>query len=165
MVKQWLNSRVLYFFLWGRFFFVFLHPITTIIEDMKTNRFLIPVLAACLAVFAACGDKDNDYRDAWVGTYEGYYNFHYSSGSDHQFDTVYTDETLTVAKQGDKELVVGFIGQNFPVTCTPEGTFASTTENPHSEWGGSIKDDSLFFRYYDVSQGQSTTRHFKGKKL
>ena len=133
-------------------------------KEMKTVRFLIPALAACLAVFAACGDKDNDYRDAWVGTYEGYYNFHYSSGSDHQFDTVYIDETLTVAKQGDRELVVGFIGQNFPVTCTPEGTFASTTENPHSEWGGSIKGDSLFFTYYDVSQGQSVTRHFVGSK-
>ena len=164
MVKQWLNSSVLYFFLRGRNFFVFLHPITTIIEDMKTGRFLIPVLAACLAVFAACGDKDNDYRDAWVGTYEGECAYHHSSGSDHQFDTVYTDETLTVAKQGDNELVIDYIGQSFPVTCTSEGTFTSTTNNPHSGWDGCVKGDSLFFNYYDVSQGQSTTRHFKGRK-
>jgi len=128
---------------------------------MKTRRSFVPVLAACLAVFAACGDKDNDYRDAWVGTYDGYWEYHHSSGTDHQFDTVYTDKTLTVDKQGDNGLL---IGQSFPVTCTQEGTFTSTTNNPHSEWYGSIKNDSLFFSYHDVSQGQSTTRHFVGKK-
>jgi hypothetical protein len=131
---------------------------------MKTSRFLIPVFAACLAVFAACGDKDNDYRDAWLGTYEGYCEYHHYIGSDQHFDTVYTNETLSVTKQGDNGLVIDYIGQLFPVTCTSEGTFTSTTDNPHSEWSGEIEGDSLFFRYYDVSQGQSTTRHFKGKK-
>ena len=132
---------------------------------MKTGRFLISVLAGCLAVFAACGDKDNDYRDAWLGTYEGYCEYHHYIGSDQHFDTVYTNETLSVTKQGDNGLVIDYIGQLFPVTCTSEGTFTSTSDNPHSEWSGEIQGDSLFFRYYDVSQGQSTTRHFKGKKL
>ena len=131
---------------------------------MKTVRFLIPALAACLAVFASCGDKDNDYRDAWVGTYEGNCVFHYSAGADHQFDTVYADEMLSVTKLGNEGLAIDYIGQSFPVDCTSEGTFFSTSDNPHSEWEGSIKGDSLFFDYYDVSQGQSTTRHFKGIK-
>ena len=131
---------------------------------MKTVRFLIPALAACLAVFAACGDKDNDYRDAWVGTYEGYYNFHYSSGSDHQFDTVYTNQSLSVSKQGNEGLVLDYLGQSFQVLCSSDGTFTSISNNPHSEWDGCFKGDSLFFNYYDISQGHSSTRHFKGKK-
>ena len=131
---------------------------------MKTIRFFIPVLAACVAVFAGCGDKDNDYRDVWEGDYVGYCEYHYSLGSDHQFDTIYTNESLSVAKQGEKELVIGYIGQSYTVNCTSEGTFTSTTNNPHSEWDGYFKGDSLFFNYYDVSQGQSTSRHFKGNK-
>ena len=117
-----------------------------------------------MAFFASCGDKDNDYRDAWVGTYEGYCEYHHSAGSDQQFDTVYTNETLSVTKQGSMGLLIAYIGQSFPVDCTSEGTFFSTSDNPHSEWEGSIQGDSLFFNYHDVSQGQSTTRLFKGKK-
>lgn len=136
---------------------------------MKTGKFLIPVLVTCLAVFVGCGDKDNDYRDGWVGTYEGYCEYHHSAGSDFQFDTVCPNETISVSKQGDNGLLISYIGQSlsnlsFPVNCNPDGSFASTTGNPHSEWNGSIKGDSLFFHYYDISQGQSNTRHFKGKK-
>lgn len=131
---------------------------------MKSNRFFIPLLAACLALFASCGDKDEDYRDAWEGTYVGYREYHCSIGSDYQFDTLYTDETLSVAKQGDMELVIGYIGQIFPVNCTPEGTFTATTTNPHSEWDGRVTGDSLFFNYYDVTQGRSSAWHFKGIK-
>ena len=131
---------------------------------MKTSRLLIPVLATCMAIFAGCGDKDNDYRDAWVGTYEGYCDVHYSSGSDQQFDTVYTDETLSIDKQGDNGLVINYIGQSFPVNCTSEGNLTAPSENPHSMWEGKITGDSLSFTYYDVSQGNATTRHFKGKK-
>ena len=131
---------------------------------MKTSKVLVLALAVCLSVFVSCGDKDNDYRDAWVGTYEGYCDYHSSMGADHQFDTVYTNESLTVSKQGDEGLVIGYIGQSFPVQCTSEGTFTSTSDNPHSEWNGYVKGDSLFFNYFDVSQGQSSTRHFKGKK-
>lgn len=139
---------------------------------MKKSIFLIPLLVACMAVVVGCGDKDNagngnndnDYRDAWLGTYDGYCEYHSSTGSDHQFDTVYTDESLSVSKQGDEELVIDYIGQSFAVRCTSEGTFTSTTDNPHSEWNGRIKGDSLFFNYHDVSQGHSSTRHFEGKK-
>ena len=131
---------------------------------MKTGRFLIPVLAGCLAVFAACGDKDNDYRDAWLGTYEGYCEYHHYIGSDQHFDTVYTNESVTVSKQGNEGLVMDYLGQSFQVLCSGDGTFTSTSNNPHSEWNGCIKGDSLFFNYYDVSQGHSSTRHFKGKK-
>lgn len=132
---------------------------------MKTGRFLIPVLAACLAVFVGCEDKDNDYRDAWVGTYEGDCYCHASAGSDNQFDTIYANESVSVSKQGDEGLLVDFVtGQSFPVNCTSEGIFTSTTGNPHSEWDGCVKGDSLFFNYYDVSQGHSTSYKFKGKK-
>lgn len=131
---------------------------------MKTSKVLVLALAVCLSVFVSCGDKDNDYRDAWVGTYEGYCDYHSSMGADHQFDTVYTNESLTVSKQGDEGLVIGYIGQSFPVQCTSEGTFTSTSNNPHNEWNGCVKGDSLFFNYNNVSQGQSSTRQFKGKK-
>ncbi len=130
---------------------------------MKTGAFLMPVLVTCLAVFVGCGDKDTDFRDTWVGTYEGYCDYHSSTG-DHQFDTVYTNESLSVSKQETAGLVIDYLGQSFPVSCTSEGTFKSTSTNPHSEWNGCIKGDSLFFNYYDVSQGHSSTRQFKGKK-
>ena len=133
---------------------------------MKTGKLLISVivLAVCLSVFVGCGDKDSDYRDTWVGTYEGYSDYHSYTGVDHQFDTVYTNESLTVSKQGDEGLVIGYIGRSFPVNCTSGGTFTSTSDNPHSEWNGYVKGDSLFFNYFDISQGQSSTRQFKGKK-
>ena len=131
---------------------------------MKTGRFLIPVVAACVAVFAACGEKDNDYRDVWVGTYEGCSEYHNSTGTDYQVYTVFAGESLTVCKKGDHQLEVLYLGLEFPVDCTPEGVFSSTTGNPHSEWEGSIKGDSLFFIYHDVSQGHSISWLFKGKK-
>ena len=133
---------------------------------MKTGKLLISVivLAVCLSVFVGCGDKDSDYRDTWVGTYEGYSDYHSYTGVDHQFDTVYTNESLTVSKQGNEGLVIGYIGRSFPVNCTSGGTFTSTSDNPHSEWNGYVKGDSLFFNYFDISQGQSSTRQFKGKK-
>jgi hypothetical protein len=117
-----------------------------------------------MAVFVGCGDKDNDFRDKWLGTYEGYCEYHSSTGSDHQFDTVYSDQSLTVSKQGNEGLVMDYLGQSFQVRCSSDGTFTSTSNNPHSEWNGCIKGDSLFFNYQDVSQGHSSTRHFKGKK-
>lgn len=117
-----------------------------------------------MAVFIGCGDKDNDYRDPWLGTYEGNCEYHSSTGSDHQFDTVYTNQSLTVSKQGNEGLVLDYLGQSFQVHCSSDGTFTSTSFNPHSEWIGCIKGDSLYFNYQDVSQGHSTTRHFKGKK-
>ena len=125
---------------------------------------MIPVLVTSLVVFVGCGDKDNDFRDTWLGTYEGYCEYHSSMGSDHQFDTVYTNQTLTVSKQGDEGLLIDYLSQSFQVRCSSDGKFASTSNNPHSEWNGCIKGDSLFFNYQDVSQGHSTTRHFKGKK-
>ncbi len=133
----------------------------------RFNNLLI--IAACMLFLASCGDKDNDYRDGWVGVYEGYCEYHHSAGSDFQFDTVCDNETLSVAKQGDNGLLIAYIGQSlssqsFSVNCNQEGSFTSTTNNPHSEWNGCFKGDSLFFNYYDVSQGQSNTRHFKGKK-
>jgi hypothetical protein len=131
---------------------------------MKTRNFLIPVLVTCLAVFVGCGDKDKDFRDTWLGTYEGYSDYHSFAGADHQFDTVYTNESMSVSKQGDEGLVMEYLGQSFQVLCSADGTFTSTSNNPHSEWNGCIKGDSLFFNYYDVSQGHSSTRHFKGKK-
>ncbi len=131
---------------------------------MKKGIFLIPVLVTCMAAFVGCGDKDNDFRDTWLGTYEGYCEYHSSTGADHQFDTVYTNQSLTVIKQGNEGLVMDYLGQSFQVHCSSDGTFASTSNNPHSEWNGCIKGDSLFFNYQDVSQGHSTTRHFKGKK-
>ena len=133
---------------------------------MKTGIVLIPMLATCLAVFVGCGDKDNDYRDTWLGTYEGYCEYLSSTGSDHQFDTVYTNQSLSVSKQGNEGLVLDYLylGQSFQVLCSSDGTFTSISNNPHSEWDGCFKGDSLFFNYYDVSQGHSSTRHFKGKK-
>ena len=131
---------------------------------MKTSKVLVLALAVCLSVFVSCGDKDNDYRDAWVGTYEGYCDYHSSTGSDNQFDTVYANESLSVSKQEDEGLLIDYIGQSFPVHCTSEGTFTSTSNNLHSEWNGCIKGDSLFFNYHDVSQGHSSSRQFKGKK-
>jgi hypothetical protein len=71
---------------------------------------------------------------------------------------------VTVSKQGNEGLVMDYLGQSFQVLCSADGTFTSTSNNPHSEWNGFIKGDSLFFNYYDVSQGHSSTRHFKGKK-
>lgn len=126
---------------------------------MKLGSLLI---IACLAIFVACEDKDNDtdFRDAWIGSYEGSSEFHLTAGA----VTVYTNETLSVTKQDANELVIDYIDQLFPVSCTSEGTFTSTTNNPHSEWYGNIKGDSLFFTYHDVSQGHSITRHFKGSK-
>ncbi len=85
---------------------------------MKTRNFLIPVLVACLAVFVGCGDKDKDFRDEWLGTYEGYCDFHSSTGADHQFDTVYTNESVTVSKQGNEGLVMDYLGQSFQVLCS-----------------------------------------------
>ena len=140
--------------------YIILHQIKT----MKTGIVLIPMLATCLAVFVGCGDKDNDYRDTWLGTYEGYCDYHSSTGADHQFDTVYTNQSLSVSKQGDEGLELVYLGQTFQVHCSQDGTFTSTSNNPHSEWNGCFKGDSLFFNYYDVSQGHSSTRHFKGKK-
>ena len=133
---------------------------------MKTGIVLIPMLATCLAVFVGCGDKDNDYRDTWLGMYEGYCEYYSSTGSDHQFDTVYTNQSLSVSKQGNEGLVLDYLylGQSFQVLCSSDGTFTSISNNPHSEWDGCFKGDSLFFNYYDVSQGHSSTRHFKGKK-
>lgn len=130
---------------------------------MKKGSLLI---IACLAFFVACEDKDNDtdFRDAWIGSYEGSSEYHHTAGAGQQFDTVYTNETLSVTKQDANELVIDYLDQLFPVSCTSEGTFTATTNNPHSEWYGNIKGDSLFFTYHDVSQGHSTTRHFKGSK-
>ena len=131
---------------------------------MKTSIFLIPMLATCLAVFVGCGDKDNDFRDPWLGTYEGYCEYHSFMGADYQFDTVYTNQSLSVSKQGNEGLVLDYLGQSFQVLCSSDGTFTSTSNNPHSEWNGCFKGDSLFFNYYDVSQGHSSSRHFIGKK-
>ena len=93
---------------------------------MKKGLFLIPVLVTSLVVFVGCGDKDNYFRDTWLGTYEGYCEYHSSTGSDHQFDTVYTNETLTVSKQGDEGLVIDYLSQSFQVRCSSDGKFAST---------------------------------------
>ena len=100
---------------------------------MKKGLFLIPVLATFLVVFGGCGDKDNDFRDTWLGTYEGYCEYHSSTGSDHQFDTVYSDQSLIVSKQGNEGLVMDYLGQSFQVRCSSDGTFTSTSNNPHSE--------------------------------
>jgi hypothetical protein len=131
---------------------------------MKTTKNIILIFAACMFFFAGCKDDDLDYRDTWVGSYEGYCEYHSSTGSDYQFDTIYTNESLSVSKQGDDGLTIDYLGQLFPVHCTSEGTFTSTSDNPHSEWNGCIKGDSLFFNYHDVSQGHSSARHFKGKR-
>lgn len=139
---------------------------------MKKGIIMISVVTSFLAVIVGCGDKDNDFRDKdndfrdkWLGTYEGYCDYHASLSYNHQFDTVYTNQSLTVSKLGNEGLVMDYLGQSFQVSCSSDGTFTSTSFNPHSEWNGCIKDDSLFFNYHDVSQGHSTTRHFKGKKL
>lgn len=134
---------------------------------MKIIRcFNILLVAACVMLLAGCKDDvQTDYRDAWEGSYAGYCEYHYSTGSDdHLFDTIYTDESMSVAKQGENELVIGYIGHLFPVNCNPEGNLTSTSNNPHSMWCGKITGDSLSFEYSDVSQGNTVTRHFNGKK-
>lgn len=134
-------------------------------KEMKKVINSIFIFAVCMFVFTGCKkDDDSDFRDKWVGTYEGYCEYHSSTGSEHQFDTVYTNESLSVSKQGDEGLMIDYLGQSFPVRCTLEGIFTSTSSNPHSERNGSVKGDSLFFNYHDVSQGHSTSRYFKGKK-
>ena len=132
---------------------------------MKKGIILISVVTSFLAVIVGCGDKDNDFRDKWLGTYEGYCDYHASLSYNHQIDTVYTNESLTVHKQGSDGLVMDYLGQSFQVRCSQNGIFTSTTDNPHSDWHGFFRRDSLYFDYQDVSQGHSTTRHFKGKKL
>ena len=110
-----------------------MHPIRKNKKDMKTGIYLIPVLVACMAVFVGCGDKDNDFRDKWLGTYEGNCEYHSSTGSDHQFDTVYSDQYLTVSKQGNEGLVMDYLGQSFQVRCSSDGTFTSTSNNQRNK--------------------------------
>ena len=85
---------------------------------MKTGIYLITVLVTYMAVFGGCGDKDNDFRDTWLGSYEGYCEYHSSTGADHQFDTVYTNQSMTVTKQGNEGLVMDYLSQSFQVRCS-----------------------------------------------
>jgi len=134
-------------------------------NKMNIVRFFsIPLFAVCIVMFASCKDEQQDYRDKWQGSYAGESSLHLSSGSDYQFDTVYLNDTITVSKMEENKLMIQYRSQEFQVNCTPQGNLTSATNNPHSEWSGNIVGDSLYFDYYDVSQGHSSSWHFKGKK-
>ena len=125
---------------------------------------MIPALAACLAIFASCGDKDNDYRDAWVGTYVGNSEYHFSSnGGENTIDTVYLNDNLSVTKSGDKELSFGYRGQTLSAECSEGGVF-SHDNYPHGGFQGRFSGDSLYFTLSESEQGRSVTYVFKGKK-
>jgi len=134
---------------------------------MKSNKFLVvPVLAACLALLAGCIEDDPvspDYRDAWVGTYVGYTDVHTSSGDDHQSDTTYTDQSLSVSKYGGDSLTLEYLNTSYRFSCSADGVFEHT-DNPHGGYYGNFSGDSLHFHIYDITSGHSVSQFFKGKK-
>ncbi|MBP5516669.1 MAG: hypothetical protein J6X86_06950 [Bacteroidales bacterium] len=134
---------------------------------MKTIKFFIPVLAACMAVFVSCGDNDDDedYRDAWVGTYVGDSDYHFSAnGGANTIDTVYFNDSLSVAKNSDKNLTFVYRGQSLMAECTEEGVF-SHDNYPNGGFQGRFSGDSLYFNFSESEQGRSVTYVFKGKKI
>lgn len=118
-----------------------------------------------MAVFASCeDDQKSDYRDAWVGTYVGDSEYHFSAnGGENTFDTIYPDDNLSVAKSGDNNLTVDYRSQSFLVTCTESGSF-SHDDYPHGGCEGRFSGDSLYFNSTVSEQGRSVTYIFKGRK-
>lgn len=133
----------------------------------KVMRLGVLAIVACMALFVGCKDDDlngNDYRDKMVGTYVGDSEYHYSSnGGENVLDTVYRNDTLSVAMYGDQGLTIGYRNQLFEVACTEDGAF-SHDDYPHGGCDGKYFDDSLYFNYNESSQGRSVTYSFKGKK-
>ena len=133
---------------------------------MKMNKFFVFLLTASMMVFVSCGNDDNeeDFRDAYVGSYMGDCAYHYSNGSDYQFDTVYNNESLSVSKNADNGLTIDFRNMTFSVQCTKDGEIPVSSYNPHSNCFGRFKGDSLYFEYNDVSQGNASSLSFNGRK-
>ena len=133
---------------------------------MKTRRFGIIMLVACMTLFVACKDDNaTDYRDTWVGTYVGDTQYHYSAnGGENVIDTVYVNDSLTVAKIGDDNLVIGFRSQSFQVNCTKEGVF-NHDNYPHGGCQGQCYGDSVYFMSEESEQGRSATYTFSGRKI
>ena len=134
---------------------------------MKSNKIIFIALATCLFFVTACKDDKVDNRDAWVGTYVGESEYHYSAnGGANTLDTVYQNDQLTVSKNGDDGLTIDYkslTSASFPVTCDAEGKF--NYENyPHTSCEGHFIADSVYFIYTESSQGRSATYNFKGKK-
>lgn len=135
---------------------------------MKRNSILIvSIMAACMAMFVGCEEPEKpvtDYREAWVGTYVGNSELHRSSGNDYTFDTIYTNQSLTVAKSDTNALTISYFGNTFNVECNENGEIPDNSSNPHSAKCGNFKGDSLFFNIYDVTGGTSMTLKFRGAK-
>lgn len=78
-------------------------------------------------------------------------------------DTVYLNDTLSVAKCGDESLTIGYRNQSFEVASTEEGHFYRDNY-PHGGCDGRWFGDSLYFNYNESFQGRSVTYNFKGNK-
>jgi hypothetical protein len=129
----------------------------------KYNCFIL-ILAACMIFFASCKD-DVDNRDAWVGTYMGDSDYHFSAnGGANTIDTVYLNDSLSVAKSGDNKMSFGYRGQSFLAECTAEGVFCYD-DYPHGGFEGKFYGDSLKFITSESFQGRSVTYVFKGRKI
>lgn len=124
------------------------------------------MLVACMAVFVSCKDEDkSDYRDAWVGTYVGDSECHVSAnGGANTVDTVYRNDSLSIAKSGDNNLSIDYRGQSSLATCTEDGSF-SHDDYPHGGCQGRFSGDSLYFNFSESEQGRSATYIFKGRKI
>lgn len=123
------------------------------------------MLAASMAVFTSCKEKEYDYRDAWVGTYLGDSKCHLSAdGGNVSIDTVYYNDSLSVSKREDEGLTIGYRGESLLIDCTKEGKL-SFEKYPHSGGEGKIVGDSLYFKYSDSFQGRTITYHFGGSKI
>ena len=138
-------------------------------KKVKTNKYCVLLLAACMLVFASCKDDDvmdnPDYRDAWVGTYVGDSEYHFSAnGGQNTVDTLYSNDSLSVAKSGDNDLIIDYRSQSFLVNCTAEGSF-SRDNYPHGGCEGRCFGDSLYFKSADSEQGRTVTYIFKGSKI
>ena len=125
------------------------------------------LVVACVALFLGCTDdnsKSNDYRDKMVGSYVGDSEYHFSAnGGENVMDTVYLNDTLSVAKIGDEGLTIGYRGQSFEVLCSEDGTFYRDNY-PHGGCDGSWFADSLYFNNNESFQGRSVTYNCRGKK-
>ena len=127
------------------------------------------LFAACMTFLVACTGDDNDtngndFRDMMVGAYVGDSEYHFSAnGGENTLDTVYLNDTLSVAKCGDNGLTIGYRSQSFEVVCTDDGSFGRDNY-PHGGCDGKWFDDSLYFNYNESSQGRAVTYIFKGKK-
>ena len=133
---------------------------------MKTIKIISFLLTVSMMTFVSCGNNEDneDYRDSWIGTYVGQCSYHFSNGTDYQYDTVFPNETLSVTKNEKNGLNVDFRGMTLSAQCTAEGVLTAHSTNPHSNYYGNFKGDSLFFEYSDVSQGNSSLLSFKGRK-